>query len=130
MKHTLHKTFPLAILLLFSLFSATAAALAAATDEFVPLAPIPGVIEEGIGFQQFLSGAFTLGVIIAAFLAVIMIVVGGLEYMMSEAVTSKEDAKDRITSAILGLLLILFSYILLYTINPDILTLDIFNNTP
>ncbi len=129
MRYTLRKTFSLIALPLFSFFSATAVALAAATDEFVPLAPIPGVIQEGLGFQQFLSGAFTLGVIVAAFLAVIMIVVGGLEYMMSEAVTSKEDAKDRITSAVLGLLLILFSYILLYTINPDIITLDIFNNT-
>ena len=128
--HALYKTLRLAALSspLFLLGAHTA--LAAATDEFVPLAPIPGVIEQGFGFQQFLSGAFTLGVIVAAFLAVIMIVIGGLEYMMSEAVTSKEDAKDRITSAILGLLLILFSYILLATINPDILTLDIFNNTP
>lgn len=62
---------------------------------------------------------------ICGVLAVIMIVIGGLEYMTSELISSKEHGKERITHAILGLLLALGAYTLLYTINPDLLNSDL-----
>ena len=58
---------------------------------------------------------------LAAVMAVVMIVIGGLEYMTSELMHSKEHGKERITNAILGLLLALGAYTLLFTINPDLL---------
>jgi hypothetical protein len=58
-------------------------------------------------------------------LAVIMIVMGGIEYMTSELVSSKEAGKERITNAIFGLLLALAAWTLLYTINPNILNTDL-----
>ncbi|TSC77977.1 MAG: Uncharacterized protein G01um101424_111 [Parcubacteria group bacterium Gr01-1014_24] len=62
---------------------------------------------------------------LAAVLSVIMIVVGGLEYMTSELISSKEEGKKRILGAIFGLLLALGAYALLNTINPDLLSTDI-----
>jgi hypothetical protein len=62
---------------------------------------------------------------ISAVLAVIMIVMGGIEYMTSELISNKEHGKEKITHAILGLLLALGAYTLLYTINPDILRTDL-----
>ncbi len=57
-------------------------------------------------------------------LAIIMIVMGGLEYMTSELISEKESGKQRITNAVLGLILALGSWALLYTINPDLLNTD------
>ncbi|MFA5840928.1 MAG: M15 family metallopeptidase [Candidatus Paceibacterota bacterium] len=62
---------------------------------------------------------------ICAVLAVIMIVMGGIEYMMTELVSGKEAGRERIRNALLGLLLALGAYTLLNTINPNILITDI-----
>ncbi len=62
---------------------------------------------------------------ICAVLSVVMIVIGGLEYMTSELVHSKEAGKERILSALLGLIIALGAYALLYTINPDLLNSDL-----
>lgn len=63
---------------------------------------------------------------IAAVLAVIMIVMGGIEYMTSDFVSSKEEGKKRITNAIIGLLIALGAYLILYTVNPNLLkTIDV-----
>ena len=62
---------------------------------------------------------------LCAVLAVVMIVMGGIEYMTSELISSKEAGKERITGAIFGLLLALGAWTLLYQINPDILNTDL-----
>lgn len=62
---------------------------------------------------------------ICAVLAVIMIVVGGLEYMTSELVSSKEQGKHRITGAIFGLVLALGAWTILNQINPNLLNTDL-----
>ncbi len=61
---------------------------------------------------------------IAAVLSVVMIVIGGVEYMTSELAHTKESGKDRITHAIFGLIIALGAYALLFTINPDLLISD------
>jgi dolichyl-phosphate-mannose--protein O-mannosyl transferase len=71
--------------------------------------------------NTFLVQVFQFGLAIAAALAVIMIVWGGVEIMISESPFGKSSGKDRIWNAIWGLLLALVSYLILYTINPDIL---------
>lgn len=53
-------------------------------------------------------------------LAVIMIVVRGVQYMGDESVFGKTEAKHHIMAAILGLLLALGAYALLNTVNPDL----------
>jgi len=71
--------------------------------------------------SEYLNLMIKLFIGICAVLAVIMIVMGGIEYMTSELISSKEAGKERITHAILGLLLALGAWTLLYTINPKIL---------
>ena len=69
-------------------------------------------------FSYVYNGALTLAVA----LAIIMIVIGGIEYTTSWASPSaKGAAKTKIWSAIGGLVLALLSYLLLTTINPDLL---------
>ena len=60
---------------------------------------------------------------ICGVLAVIMIVMGGIEYMTSDLISSKEAGKESIRNAVLGLLLALGSYLILNTINPDLLNI-------
>jgi len=97
--------------------------IALAQASYVPLAPLPGIAagQAVPPLSQYLNIVFSLGISVAAGLAVLMIVIGGIQYMSTDAVGGKEDAKGRITSALWGLLLALCSYLILYTINPDLL---------
>ena len=65
-----------------------------------------------------------LGFIIVV--AILMVVFAGVQYAASAVPGAKSNAKERIMSAIWGLVLALVSYLILYTINPDLLTFDIF----
>ncbi|MDD4989570.1 MAG: hypothetical protein PHV42_04060 [Candidatus Pacebacteria bacterium] len=95
---------------------------------YQPLAPIPGVQTGGgltpVNLEDYLGSLFKIGIGLCAVFAVLMIVIGGLEYVMTDKIASKEDAKTRITNALVGLLLALSSYILLYTINPELVKLN------
>lgn len=103
---------------------------------YVPLAPLPGttmgdcVTKDGkisgctTDINTYIPGIFNLAIGIAGVLAVLMIVIGGVEYMTTDAIQGKSDGKERINNALWGLLLVLVSWILLHTINPE---LTIFN---
>ncbi|MEI7765136.1 MAG: IPT/TIG domain-containing protein [bacterium] len=108
---------------------------------YTPLAPLPGVGTPGcVGddgkpcietqkndttnpcpFGDYLNVMIKLFFGICGVLAVIMITMGGIQYMTSELVSSKEAGKESITHAIFGLLLALSAYLILNTINPDLL---------
>jgi hypothetical protein len=102
-------------------------------QDYKPLTGIPGVTqglnatERGTdsNLTDFFANMFYLGVGIAGILAVIMLMWGGIEYMTSEAVGSKENAKGRITNAVIGLIVVLMSWLILFTINPQILELKL-----
>lgn len=91
------------------------------------LAPLPGLteVEGSTGLSQYLNAMFRMGIGIAGLLAVVMIVICGIKFMTSEAVSSKSDAKSCIQNAVFGLLLALSSYLILRTINPQLLNSDI-----
>lgn len=48
------------------------------------------------------------------------LVFGGFQYMLSDSITSKEEAKKWIWGALGGLLLALSAFLILYTINPEL----------
>ena len=75
---------------------------------------------------DYFNKIYRLMVGITGVLAVIMIVVGGLEYIASAANPSaKQSAKNRIWAAIGGLLLALSSYLILQTINPNLVNFNL-----
>ena len=99
---------------------------------YYPLSPLPDPSNNGQtqghfdptkpdGFSSYLNLIIKLFIGICAVLAVIMIVVGGIEYMTSELPGLKSEGKDRIIQAILGLILALGAWTLLNTINPKLL---------
>lgn len=109
---------------------------------YVLLAPLPceagkdgcspdGKLEKfnpGEGLGTYLNLMIKLFIGICAVLSVVMIVMGGVEYMTSELAHTKEAGKEKITHAVLGLIIALGAYALLFTINPDLLKSDF--NTP
>lgn len=94
-------------------------------DCYTLLAPLPGLgtINTAQGLPPYIRTIFRLAIGIAGVIAVIIIVWAGIEYMMSDIVFKKEDAKSRIWSALGGLVLLIGSVVILNTINPDLLNL-------
>jgi len=92
--------------------------------KYVPLAPLPGTGSSNapgatVELATYLPGIFRLSIAAAGALAVIMIVIGGVQYISTDAISGKSEGKERIQNALVGLLLAIASYAILYTINPN-----------
>lgn len=67
---------------------------------------------------------------IIGILAVVMIILGGVQYMSTDAISGKEGGKETVTRAVGGLILALGAYIILNTINPHLLDLNFASVVP
>ena len=105
------------------------AAHALAAENFVPLAGIPGLTQNvqanSAGLAGFFNNLYKYLIGLAAALAVIEIIWGGLEYSTQDSVSKKSDGKERIYQAILGLVLVLSPALVFSIINPSILNLSV-----
>ncbi len=73
--------------------------------------------------SEYLSGIYGFLVGIVGILAGIMIVLGGFQWLLAAGEAPKiTAAKKRIADALIGMILALGSYTLLYTVNPDLVT--------
>jgi len=85
-----------------------------AKDGVVPL--------EGEGVSDLIKAIIAWAFKLAGVLAFIMIVYAGFQYLVSGGNTAQQkDAQERIVSVIIGIVLLFAFYIILYTINPNIL---------
>jgi hypothetical protein len=82
-----------------------------------------GCASGGVG--AYFNIFFKLIIGLAAVLAIIKIVISGIQYMGGGSVFSVEEAKSGIGSALLGLFIALGAYLILYTINPAFLDSNI-----
>ncbi len=99
---------------------------------YIPLEPLPGISTAGqpVNIDNFLQGLLTFGIGIAAALAVIMIIVGGFQYLSTDAWFQKSEGRQRILNAILGLLLAIGAWVILNTINPNLVNLSVTFDRP
>ncbi len=101
------------------------------TTGYCLLAPLPGVgdetgyVDTRQGIEKYINSIIRLVLGLIGVLSVLMIVVGGIEYMSTVNIGEKEGAKHRITQALLGLAVALGSYAILNTINPDLVNITI-----
>lgn len=102
----------------------------AQTLNYQPLVGIPGVSNGANGFNSYINQLYFLSISLAALLAVIKIIIGGVKWMLTDIVTSKADAKNDIRSALLGLLLIVSAVLILGTINPQLRELNVLSGAP
>lgn len=116
MKYTLH-------LLVFTLLI-TPLALFAQGKDYIPLVGLPGAggstLGPGSSFEDYINAMYALSIGIAALLAVIKIIVAGVKWMLTDIVTSKEEAKKDIKGALLGLIVVLSAVLILNVINPNL----------
>jgi hypothetical protein len=103
------------------------------TKCYQQLSPITGPDNKSLvdttSFSSYLQSAYRIGIGACFVLGVIMFTWAGIEYVVSESMNSKADGKARMTAALTGLAIALVSYILLYTINPDLLKFSDLNVT-
>lgn len=77
---------------------------------------------------QFFNTLFKTAIVVGAMLAVLRLGYAGFVYMTSDLVSAKTSARDIISNATLGLLLLLAVWLILNQINPSILNLNILQN--
>jgi hypothetical protein len=103
-----------------------AAATPTASNPFLytPLEEIPGQPAPPRDFYEYVSYVYKFGIGVVGIAALFMITVGGFMYITSAGNNARmEAAKGVITDAIAGLVLALAAYLILYTINPELVRL-------
>ena len=100
------------VLVFLAVFASVPTARAQVGLDFLNLPP-------GAEIGDVLSRLYVYGVGLVAIIAVIMLVIGGVQYMVAGE-KDPSSAKESIRNAIWGLILALTSYLILYTINPDL----------
>jgi hypothetical protein len=88
-----------------------------------------GVKIEGVGevkdVAEYIALIYKYAVGIGAILATVMILWGGIVYLTAGGAPEKiKSAKDYISNALIGLVLLYTSYLLLQTLNPDLVKLQ------
>ncbi|MFH1405079.1 MAG: pilin [Patescibacteria group bacterium] len=92
----------------------------------VPL-PIDGINSVTIvkDLADYIVKAYQFLLWIAFAFGVVMIMFGGLQYVLSSGSGEVENAKKRITTAVVGIALLLGSYLILYTVNPNLIKMQL-----
>ncbi len=112
------------IFAIFFLISPGSFSVAQTTNPFdyVPLENIPGSNLTGpTDFYQYVQAIYKFGIWAVGIVALFMLVFGGYTYITSAGNNSSmETAKKIITDAIVGIIMALTAYLLLYVINPDL----------
>jgi len=70
--------------------------------------------------SEYISGMYKFLLSISAIFAVLMLMVGGLQYVASPSGSGAAAAKKRITNALTGMVLLFSVYLILYTVNPKL----------
>lgn len=72
----------------------------------------------------YIARLYQFGLMVVGLFAFGAIIYGALKYILSAgSIVNQSDATDQITQAVLGLVLLLGSFLILYTINPEITNL-------
>lgn len=98
-------------------------------ENYQLLTPLPDLRTNKTGeineLPGYIPNLFNIIIGLSAVIAVGWIIWGGVEYMTSDSWMGKDDGRKRIKNAVIGLVIILCSYLILFTINPRILDLEL-----
>ncbi|MCX6735675.1 MAG: pilin [Candidatus Parcubacteria bacterium] len=111
---------------IFSCFFFFSEKVLAQNEGYIPLASIPTVpTDSAPTLAIYMKGIFTATIGLAIVFAVLMIVIGGIQYIVAQTPFSVGEGKNRISSAITGIFIILISSVLLNTLNPGLLRIGL-----
>ncbi|MEI6304491.1 MAG: pilin [Candidatus Taylorbacteria bacterium] len=95
--------------------------------EYTLLEPLPSISsgsaepQKTVNLTTYIKDAINLLIALSAVAAVFMIVWGGLQYMTTDSWGGKKDGLKKASDALIGLLMILSTYIILQAVNPAML---------
>ncbi|MBI4090033.1 MAG: hypothetical protein HY421_01395 [Candidatus Kerfeldbacteria bacterium] len=98
---------------------------------FTPNVPIPGLFEQSQPvdeslFGRYVSNFYVFFAGVAGILAVVMMMWGGFHYITAAGNPQRmNEGKEIISNAVIGLVLLLTSYLLLNTVNPRLIQLRV-----
>ena len=91
-----------------------------------PRAPLGTILTDSSSIVDVVRYFYEWGIVLGGIAAFISLVIAGIEYMASAGMPARiADAKDRMTSAVVGLILLLGIYLILNAINPELTVLRI-----
>lgn len=76
-------------------------------------------------YGEYVAIAYTWLLGSATVIAIVFIMIGGLQYAMAGGHGDTSKAKTRIKNAVVGLVLLMFTWLILWTINPNLLKLQV-----
>lgn len=99
---------------------------------YTPLEPIPGITPENGtydltspgGFSKLINALFKILITAGALIAVLSLTIGGVQYMVSGSAAIKGKAMERVRASLWGILLIAGIWLILNTINPQLLNFN------
>ncbi|OHA88178.1 MAG: hypothetical protein A2741_00990 [Candidatus Zambryskibacteria bacterium RIFCSPHIGHO2_01_FULL_43_27] len=122
-------SFIFAIVLLSTFAFSCAVPIIAQGADYTPLAPLPNTLNTTdnttADLSTYLPGIFKLLIAIAGGLAALVMVIGGVQYLSTDAISGKEEGLERVNNALVGLLLAIASWLILNTINPSTLNFNL-----
>lgn len=137
MKKGFQKLIPILIIFILSVafvFPGLANAQAPEVPEnYTLLTPIPCVGGEGTcsspvtetNLEKYIPGIFNLAIGFSAAFAVLNLVWGGFQYLSTDAVQKKSEGRARLMHSIQGLVLVIAAWLILFTINPKLLNINL-----
>lgn len=90
----------------------------------VPLVIAIGGKNQVVDLSDYIAIIFNFGAIAAGTVATVMFMIGGFQYLTAGGVDDVVKGKKRIVDALVGMALVLGSVLMLRTVNPDILKLQ------
>jgi hypothetical protein len=93
-----------------------------ASAQYTNQEKIPGAATQQSEFIPYLKDIINFGFAVIGILALFMLIIGAYQYLMGAAAGNVSGAKETIVSALLGLILGLCGYVILKTINPDLVS--------
>jgi hypothetical protein len=108
------------LIILWSLFAAFSAWAGYKIEVSIPGGPTSG---ESVTLTQYIRYLYLFGLGAVGIAALGVLVTAGFRYMLSDTIDSKDEAKKMIQGALSGLVLALAAYLILNTINPDLVKL-------
>lgn len=100
-----------------------------AAVQYSPMILIPGMNPSGAtSLPALINSIYVLAIAVGAIFAVIKIALAGVKYSMDDVITSKEEAKKDIKGVLMGLAILLIPFIVLNTINPDLINMNVLSS--
>lgn len=114
--------------LTLSLVQITYPLVLSAQTEYTVLAPLPGTTkgsDNKTDIKTYIEGMFRLLIALSAVFAVFMIVIGGFQYMTTDAIGGKQQGRERIENSIKGLVLVIGAWLILAQIDDRLLKINL-----